>query len=1341
MSFSSADFTENTLLSLEEGNCLEAAPFGDTNLLTTTDSGAAELGLTAENALPPLPEEPIAEAEAEFTTVVAATSLAASDPLLNVGDNADNPLDGIEDTSVKAKEINAIRDLTSSSLATAVAVQNGDFSNPATFGGTLPGDGARVIVPAGITVTYDLEGANVPRLDTLRVDGTLEFVTNQDTDLIVDLFVVEEGGTLRIGTAANPIRSNVDARITFASANPNNAAIDLTRDPLQVSRGLIALPGSTTDIHGTDRADFTSLASNGARSGDTVLRLESVAGLEVGDHLVLTGTSYNENGSNADNSRFQDEELTVTSINAANNTITFEQRDIGGNGLRFDHVAPEGFGLDIYVANLTRNVTFASAQGEDTPIQERGYTLFLDQDLRLFNAGFDGLGRFDNDILVNNPVLNADGSLQAGTGTNRNGRIPVYIADTLVTGSYNDAAAIVSGNAVNGSASWSFAAATSRVTFEDNVSFDVVGTHFVTRDGDEIATFRDNIAIKATGAQTIPGADLQILNSSAPGFSRERGRFRDLAVRGFGFWFDSPYSAREVTGNIAVSTEDTGFLVYGTNDREDAELRQDRQILVAPGGLAVVPISSLPPELQSIGNGRDPSKAEHIGAEFIPAHLVPNVAGSFSGNTVYNAESGFEVRGVLRNDDGDFSEANRFGLGVEDLGGQSFTIDDFTIFGVREFGAQPGLYAAQVTVRDSLILGNLDNPIARKGGTFSGGPIGHGITAEQNSRGIILIDNHIEGFEVGIELHGTNTNSLQLADELDPTDLLGGAQVIGATLANNTYNFGAADGRSGTGGSFGRIVDNGPFNPLIQISGNLNIDIPQGNVAPEAIFGVTPINDLSARFDASGSIDPDYGVVTQIQIEISDPNETVDTVDNDNPIASYRWDFDSDGEIDAFGREVDFTYDAPGTYTATLTVIDNQGATSTETLEVTVGSGGPVIPPADPTPTPDPAPEEPSPTPTEPGLTSVGLSVDHLGFFDQPLGTERESTFTLNSIPSTAVLSFTAFNVDTLSELELFVNDQQLELPVEILGFDPAGAPGTIEIDASLLLLGQNTIKAVFADNNGGTDNGFRLADVALAVGGAAPSPPPEDPEFTSLALSSTHLGFFNEPFVGTERISTFDLESIPGTAVLSFTAFNVDSLNELELFINDQLLELPEEILGFDSDGAPVTIEIDASLLLSGQNTIKAVFADNNGGTDNGFRLADVALAVGGAAPSPPPEDPEFTSLALSSTHLGFFNEPFVGTERISTFDLESIPGTAVLSFTAFNVDSLNELELFINDQLLELPEEILGFDSDGAPVTIEIDASLLLSGQNTIKAVFADNNGGTDNGFRLADLALAVA
>lgn len=87
------------------------------------------------------------------------------------------------------------------------------------------------------------------------------------------------------------------------------------------------------------------------------------------------------------------------------------------------------------------------------------------------------------------------------------------------------------------------------------------------------------------------------------------------------------------------------------------------------------------------------------------------------------------------------------------------------------------------------------------------------------------------------------------------------------------------------------------------------------NRAPTAAFGFVA-DGLTVAFDASGSTDTDGSVV------------------------SYRWDF-GNGRV-ATGRTRSHTFAAAGTYSVTLTVTDDDGATGTVTWPVTVA---PVPPP------------------------------------------------------------------------------------------------------------------------------------------------------------------------------------------------------------------------------------------------------------------------------------------------------------------------------------------------------------------------------------------------------------
>jgi len=92
---------------------------------------------------------------------------------------------------------------------------------------------------------------------------------------------------------------------------------------------------------------------------------------------------------------------------------------------------------------------------------------------------------------------------------------------------------------------------------------------------------------------------------------------------------------------------------------------------------------------------------------------------------------------------------------------------------------------------------------------------------------------------------------------------------------------------------------------------------PPANQPPLARMSASPNSGaapLTVHFDGSGSSDPD------------------------GSITSFAWDF-GDGSSGA-GPVIDHTYPAAGTFTATLTVTDNQGARSSAQRTLSVASGG-----------------------------------------------------------------------------------------------------------------------------------------------------------------------------------------------------------------------------------------------------------------------------------------------------------------------------------------------------------------------------------------------------------------
>jgi hypothetical protein len=417
---------------------------------------------------------------------------------------------------LSSSEKTAVLNLVPDAAVTNTAVQSGNWSDPGTWsGGVVPGAGANVLIPKGVTVTVDTTFAAA--LHTIRDDGTLAFSTTQDSSLLVDTMVVTVGGILLMGTPTTPIPATIHATLTFADGGP----IDRTWDPLGISRGLISM--GTVDISGAATTPYVALALP-AHAGDTTLVLATVpTNWHVGDDLVLTGTSATQD---------QDEQLQILGI--LGNVVTVSP-------LAYDHVPPAA-GLSVYVADLTRNVDLESQNTTD--FTRAGHVMFLmTAHESISYAAFCNLGRTDKSQPVNDPKLDASGNLIPGTGTNPRGRYAMYFHHGGITQPNHPI--IVTGNVVMNSPGWGYVNHDSNVDFVNNVAFNVFGAAFVTESGDEIGAFLGNLAIHSQGSGQAAGA---------------RANLQDFGHNGVGFWFQGPGVA--VENNIAVGQAYAGFFYY-----------------------------------------------------------------------------------------------------------------------------------------------------------------------------------------------------------------------------------------------------------------------------------------------------------------------------------------------------------------------------------------------------------------------------------------------------------------------------------------------------------------------------------------------------------------------------------------------------------------------------------------------------------------------------------------------------------------------------------------------------------------------------------------------------------
>ncbi|WKZ29250.1 MAG: G8 domain-containing protein [Patescibacteria group bacterium] len=159
------------------------------------------------------------------------------------------------------------------------AVRTGLWSDPAVWGGARPGAGARVTIPNGQKVTYDLE--NGPTLKSLDVLGTLEFAQDRSMRLAARQIVVR--GAMTAGTPLAPFRA--DKRLEIALTGAATAPI--------ADDGFI-VDGGTLSLHGADVGfSWTRLAAPAA-VGATEITLVAPVAWEAGSEIAVLGAGNEE---------------------------------------------------------------------------------------------------------------------------------------------------------------------------------------------------------------------------------------------------------------------------------------------------------------------------------------------------------------------------------------------------------------------------------------------------------------------------------------------------------------------------------------------------------------------------------------------------------------------------------------------------------------------------------------------------------------------------------------------------------------------------------------------------------------------------------------------------------------------------------------------------------------------------------------------------------------------------------------------------------------------------------------------------------------------------------------
>ncbi|MFC1759129.1 Ig-like domain-containing protein, partial [Planctomycetota bacterium] len=452
---------------------------------------------------------------------------------------------GGEDAKMQLEMEAAFR-LVDDAFATNVTVQSGNWSDPATWGGAekVPVAGARIVVADGHEVTID--GVFADTFMTIRVDGTMRFATDVDTELRVDTLVTGPGSTFEMGTAEAPIAKGVTARIVIDDYNDGFETEDRNSpdyDPMQLGQGVIS--HGRFVMHGQEKTSYATI--NGALAGDTSIVLDNLPiDWQVGDTVVIAGTKR----LGAVTERLESEETlshedvrTIAAIDSATNTVLFDEP------LAKDHTTPphsrEGLALKVHVANTTRNASIETAEEHrDFTSQEvisrhplggyshqgRGHVMFMhSNDVQVRYGGFYHLGRTNKGgRQLDDTMLDEHGDVTS-VGTNQRARYSLHFHRAGVAG----APGIVHGSSVVDSVGWGYVNHGSHAVFTNNVAYDVDGAAYVTERGDETGLFAHNLSIK----------NVSLGLGERGGFGAEKAvgpNVNNFGVRGHGIWSQGP---------------------------------------------------------------------------------------------------------------------------------------------------------------------------------------------------------------------------------------------------------------------------------------------------------------------------------------------------------------------------------------------------------------------------------------------------------------------------------------------------------------------------------------------------------------------------------------------------------------------------------------------------------------------------------------------------------------------------------------------------------------------------------------------------------------------------------
>jgi G8 domain len=399
------------------------------------------------------------------------------------------------------------------------------WSNPATWGGTVPGQGDRVVIPSGASVKLD---TNTPALGGLRVDGKLSFA-RKNLELKSDWIMVH--GTFRVGSEQKPFTHRAEITLTGDDRTVN--VMDMGNKFLGVMTGALELHGQPID-------GWTKLSST-AQPGNKKIVVADDMDWRPGDEIVIASTDYWSR---------HDEERTITAVDG--NELELDR------ALDYQHwgtiqtIAGRDIDERAEVGLLSRNVV---VRGNDASTNNGfgGHMMIMEAaEARIDGVEFDNMGQ--KNALRRYPVhFHMDGKAPES-----------YLQRSSIHHSFNRCVT------VHG---------TNELRVKDNVCYDHLGHGFFMEDGAE----RRNVITGNLGLGTRANENGLLPSDRSPATfwitNPDNTVSGNVAAGsdGFGFWYALPEHPtglsdkpniwprrtplRAFDGNVAHSNGDTGLNV------------------------------------------------------------------------------------------------------------------------------------------------------------------------------------------------------------------------------------------------------------------------------------------------------------------------------------------------------------------------------------------------------------------------------------------------------------------------------------------------------------------------------------------------------------------------------------------------------------------------------------------------------------------------------------------------------------------------------------------------------------------------------------------------------------